>query len=172
MMDLLYTAVEHLNYFLSLSFTVNIHVAHDVVRPLVNRAPCTPFFFPHFASWSQNFTFSGVTIGFTTLPVSDCWKIPLLFVWLLCCTPNPLRSGIVSFMIWPFWHETYMRQTQPFPFWFVVFVVVAVVLVLVLVVLIRLDIAKTGKITCRTATSPGFHGESPAILQNIPQWDP
>ena len=34
---------------LSLSFTVISHVAYDVVRPLVNRAPCTPFFFPHFA---------------------------------------------------------------------------------------------------------------------------
>ena len=45
---LLYTAVEHLNYFLSLSFTVISHVAYDVVRPLVNRAPCTPFFFSPF----------------------------------------------------------------------------------------------------------------------------
>ena len=35
-------------FFLSLSSNVISHVAYDVVRQLVNRAPCTPFFFSPF----------------------------------------------------------------------------------------------------------------------------
>ena len=166
MMDLLYTAVEHLNFFLSLSSNVISHVAYDVVRQLVNRAPCTPFFFSTFCQLESKLYLFGSHYRVYHITSFRLLEDSLTFCLTIMLYPKSLAL----------WNRTLHDLTiltwdKPSPSFF--FWLLLLQSSLSLSSSSWFDLTSfTGTITWRTATTPGFHGESPAILQNISQWDP